>query len=314
MKMGDLRKLMEKMSEVRGMEDQGSLTAYLEEQGIELNHFYHELEMSSPFVDTHQDLSYSNAQINLHSHDFYELLFCQRCDGVEYLVEADRYQLRRGDIILLPPGVSHRPILEEQSQKPYERYVIWMSREFMNLYGQFFGVSDGDRQKDVRMLRTAGTKWERIGERFREGIQLAERRDYGWEAALVGNTVLLLTQVKQMVHDHSVGNMRAEKRELLDRLTTYVENHYSSSINLGDLSRRFYVSESTVSHLFKQKMGVSFYRYVTQRRLIAAKTLIREARSLEDVSRQVGFSDYSTFYRAFRQEYGISPRQYRERQ
>ena len=58
-------------------------------------------------------------------------------------------------------------------------------------------------------------------------------------------------------------------------------------------------------------MGVSFYRCVTQRRLIAAKGLILEGTALEAVAGRTGFSDYSAFYRAFRQEYGISPRQYR---
>ena len=59
-------------------------------------------------------------------------------------------------------------------------------------------------------------------------------------------------------------------------------------------------------------MGVSFYRCVTQRRLIAAKQLIAEGTILEHVGRQVGFSDYSTCYRAFKQEFGISPRRYRK--
>ena len=64
----------------------------------------------------------------------------------------------------------------------------------------------------------------------------------------------------------------------------------------------------------KQKLGISFYRYVTQRRLIEAKTLIEKEIALEDVALQVGFEDYSGFYRAVKKEYGISPRQYRQLQ
>ena len=58
-------------------------------------------------------------------------------------------------------------------------------------------------------------------------------------------------------------------------------------------------------------MGVSFHQCLTQRRLIEAKRLIARDVMLEDVGQSVGFSDYSTYYRAFKKEFGISPRQYR---
>ena len=74
------------------------------------------------------------------------------------------------------------------------------------------------------------------------------------------------------------------------------------------------MSQSTISQTFKNKLGVSFYRCVTQRRLIAAKSLIIEGAPMESVSQKVGFSDYSSFYRAFKQEFGISPRQFRKKQ
>ena len=38
--------------------------------------FYQELEMTSPYVDTHRDISYSNAHLQLHSHNFFELIYC----------------------------------------------------------------------------------------------------------------------------------------------------------------------------------------------------------------------------------------------
>ena len=136
----------------------------------------------------------------------------------------------------------------------------------------------------------------------------------GWEAAVLGNTVMLLIQIKRATDERSARAMEAEKPELLDGIAAYVEENYRRRITIGELARLFYVSASTVSHLFKQKLGVSFYRYVTQRRLIAAKTLIESGIRLEDVAIQTGFRDYSGFYRAFKQEYGISPRQYRSLQ
>ena len=58
-------------------------------------------------------------------------------------------------------------------------------------------------------------------------------------------------------------------------------------------------------------MNTSFSKYLTLRRLIESKRLISENIPLEEVALKVGYKDYSTFYRAFKQEYGISPRKYK---
>ena len=112
--------------------------------------------------------------------------------------------------------------------------------------------------------------------------------------------------------DAETVSLRAEEPELLDRAMQYIGRHMAEKITLEDLAKHLYVSESTVSQTFRKKMGVSFYRCVTQQRLVAAKAMIQEGPPLEDVSRRVGFADYSGFYRAFRQEYGISPRQFKK--
>ena len=108
--------------------------------------------------------------------------------------------------------------------------------------------------------------------------------------------------------------MAAEHPELLDRAMAFIEENLAEKITLADAARHLYVSESTVSQTFRYKMGVSFHQCLTQRRLIEAKQLILRDILLEDVGMAVGFPDYSTFYRAFKKEFGISPRQYRKLQ
>lgn len=314
MKLGELRKLANSLPNPNSPEAQSQLQALIQALGLDLNVLYQELEMTSRFVDTHRDTSFSNAQVQLHSHTFFELLYCCSSGGAEYLVGSERYRLQRGDIIFVPPGISHRPLLPENMAGPYSRYILWLSQHFIENYAQLFPYPFSEKQTYVGMLRTAGTKWEHLGELFHNGVQEAERQADGWEAAVIGNTMILLTQIKRATDERSVRVMKAESPELVDQITAFIEEKYATRFTITDLSRKLYVSNSTISHLFKQKMGVSFYRYVTQRRLIAAKPLIEKGVPLEDVCLQVGFSDYSGFYRAFKQEYGISPRQYRNLQ
>lgn len=283
---------------------------YLRTVGIDPSNVYQELEMSSRYVNTHRDTSYSKSTVSLHSHNYAEVLFCRTSANVEYLIGFNRYRLQKGDIVYIPPGVSHRPILPEKLEMPYERDVLWISQEFLVQMQQMFADDTATQRDHSVPIRTAGTRWEFLEELFRAGVLEEEAKRPGWEAAVMGNTLMILANMKRIYIERSAGPMKAEKPELLDRIAGFIERNYAQHITVDDLARRFYVSNSTISHQFKQKMGVSIYRYITQRRLIAAKSLIGENLPLEEIARRVGFVDYSTFYRAFKQEFGISPRQF----
>lgn len=312
MKLSELKQLAQEFPALQKADTPDLFQQYILDLGLDFSALYQELEMTSRFVDTHRDTSSSNAQVQLHSHTFYELLYCRNNCGAEYLVGPERYRLQRGDIIFIPPGVSHRPLLPEQMTEPYKRYVLWLSPEFMEGYAQLFPYPFTQKQKTVGLLRTGETKWESLGDLFRNGVEEAEQGDDGWEAAVIGNTITLLTQIKRATNERSVRPLEAEKPQLLDRIMVYIEETYDTPLSIEDVAKKFFVSNSTVSHLFQQKIGVSFYRYVTQRRLIAGKLLIEKGLPMEIVAAKIGFPVYSGFYRAFKQEFGISPRQYRK--
>ena len=275
---------------------------------------YQEVGMTSRYVDTHQAVSFSSSSVMLHSHNFYEFLYCHSTGGVEYLVGADRYRLQRGDVILIPPGISHCPLVPEQLTEPYRRDVLWISPEMIDQLEEIIPAQERMNALEFRLLRTAGTRWEFIGEMFHHGVREFEGREPGWEEIVLGNTIQILVYLRRAIKDRSASPLIAEKPELLDQVLAYVETHLAERITLGDIAKLFWVSQSTISQVFRNKMGVSFYRCVTQRRLIAAKSLIIEGLPLEAVGQRVGFSDYSSFYRAFKQEFGISPRQFRKMQ
>lgn len=231
--------------------------------------------------------------------------------GVEYLIGTERFRLQRGDIVFVPPGISHRPILPEHMDQPYVRDILWFSTDFVALVERLFPQEMSHTPLKYGLLRTGGTHWESLGELLHYGVTEAERKQTGWETALLGIVALFMSQLKRAFLEDGSVSMAAEKPELQDRAMAWLETNLHRRITLEDIARELYVSKSTLSQTFHQKLGISVHRYLTQRRLIAAKTLILEGWSLENIGIQVGFSDYSTFYRAFRQEYGISPRQFR---
>ena len=93
--------------------------AVLERLNIDWDSFYQEVEMDYPLVQTQQDVSETGDVVALHSHAYYEILFI-RSGNLQYLIGTRRYRVQRGDILLLRPGVSHRPLFPE-------KFTVWWS-------------------------------------------------------------------------------------------------------------------------------------------------------------------------------------------
>lgn len=109
---------------------------------------------------------------------------------------TDRYRIRQGDVIFVPPGCSHRPLFLEKLVEPYTRYVVWASPRFAACIREAFPQLELLPDTPF-VLRTANTPYERAGTLFRQGVEESAARNPGWQAALFGNTVQLLVVLQR---------------------------------------------------------------------------------------------------------------------
>lgn len=98
--------------------------------------------------------------------------------------------------------------------------------------------------------------------------------------------------------------------EKLDRVAAYITEHLAEPLSLDRLAGQFYVSKYYLNHQFKQATGLTLYQYILKKRLLAARNLLMEGGRAMDVCFRCGFNDYSNFRRAFKREFGKSPKEY----
>ena len=104
-----------------------------------------------------------------------------------------------------------------------------------------------------------------------------------------------------------------EKKSLMEQISLFVDGHLAEKITLQMIASQFSVSVSTVTQLFQKKSQTTFHGFLTMKRMEKARDLILEGLPLESVGKAIGYRDHSTFYRAFRNAFGISPREYRKK-
>lgn len=276
---------------------------------------YQKMSMSMPGAQINYDDSMTSDVVGMHTHTFYEILFICRGQDVQYLFNNNRYQLKKGDIMLIPPGTPHRPLFLHELTEPYERYALWIETEFFeNETARFpelnFALEEC-RKTDSGLLRGTEALYSSFHAAFHSLWVEQQSGRYGYQAEVTFGAMQLMVYISRLFYYRNASVAEMESENLFDETLRYIDEHLEQKLTLESVAQNMCVSKSTISHLFQKQLGVSFYRTVIQRRLIVSRNRIVSGVPLSQVWESCGFADYSSFYRHFKKEYGISPREFR---
>ena len=152
--------------------------------------------------------------------------------------------------------------------------------------------------------------------RFNEGAILALAEEY--ERLYRSRTANFFAQsalMFEILAELENGTLPEKKRTVIAKdMKRFMASEYHTAISLSDLAARYGYSEDYTIKLFKREYGITPYQYLIKKRLQEAERLLMNSTaSVEDISRNVGYNDFSTFYRDFKKRFGVSPSAYRHR-
>ena len=101
-----------------------------------------------------------------------------------------------------------------------------------------------------------------------------------------------------------------ENDPLIDRVFAYINTHIQEDLSLERLEEIFFFDSGTLTRRFKKQIGDTISQYIRKKRLNIAKNLLSEGSPPIEVYAQCGFVDYSGFFRAFKLQYGMSPKEF----
>ena len=254
-------------------------------------------------------------QLDYHYHEFDKIILLLG-GKVTYTVEGVTYFLKPWDMLLVPRSMIHRPVIDPS--EPYERIVLWLDRSwlsersdpdtaldtcFRTVQERGFHLLRTDAESRLRYMQTVGQLQDALcsGE-----FGASRMADLLCQQLLIGvNRDILRSRTAQEETD----SYRVDPK--IEEILRYIAQHLEEPLSIDELAARFYLSRYYLMHRFKEVTGYSVHQYIRQKRLLRAGEQIRAGVPVMKAAEQAGFTEYSTFLRAFRSTFHMNPKAFR---
>lgn len=252
-----------------------------------------------------------NQEFDFHYHSFHKIIIFLS-GNVTYLVEGKAYYLKPWDILLVNHHDIHKPIIDSDST--YERIIIWLQDDFIqsqqnpscNLSACFATAN----QRSFNLIRLNSPLQNKIQTLIHALEDSLISEEFGHEILSQTYFLQLMVYLNRVFAPEQFENDQTASRydKQIADILKYINLNLDADLSNDALASKFFLSKYYLMHKFKEETGYTLHNYIRQKRLILAADLIKGGTPILKASSQCGFSDYSTFLRAFRKMYGVSPK------
>lgn len=237
--------------------------------------------------------------MSAHFHAYYEIYYLRR-GNMRYVIADDIFDVKEGEIVLIPEGVIHNTVYDGT---PSERYLINFPASFVSEKGLFSIFNEHHMSLSAREIIVFEELFKKLAKENRsiDGYSEMLAKRY-IEEILIG----LIRHGK-----HNVSRSTDVYTGIMHSAMKYINESYASSITLDALASKYSLSRSFFSRKFREVTGFGLSEYITVVRIKNAARLLAEKKmNVTEAAFAVGYNDSSYFTSSFKKVIGVTPLKY----
>lgn len=232
------------------------------------------------------------------------------------VLENKSYILNPMDILIIPSGEIHELIAPPSGKRfifQIDHSIIQEVNGFDSIYNKFFPCAIFREKEDTEAHKKLIDLLLQIGEEYSIAAPLYKASIH----ALVISFFVQAGRNRLNASDTFTNSRKQKQQSYIDtffNLCSYMNEHCMEDLSLEHLASMTGFSKSHFIRLFKEFAGVTYYEYLTKRRMIHAEILLDNPEySIADIAMQSGFNSLATFNRVFKANHNCTPTDYRKR-
>ena len=220
-------------------------------------------------------------------------------------VSQTRYLLRAGQALLIEPGIYHQA---KTTTAELGHFTFGFTLPDGHIYRQL-----AEKTKSVPVFTVSGTVGNTIERLWDESNAKGPFSDT-YSDALIHCLCIELLRCLEISEVSHADKPNVEEVQLTQTIDTFFEQHFAENCSEDALAKQLHFSRRHLVRILKKHYGMSFREKLNHTRMDYASFLLRTTNyPVGSIVEKAGYNSESSFFKAFRNSFGMTPNQYRTR-
>lgn len=259
---------------------------------------------------------YEYSMVARHFHDTYELYYL--LEGQRYyFIDRQTYLVKAGDVVMIRPNQIHKTSMAQESY--HNRILLQIDGRAMDPFLKACGMGGMEEvyAQDAMILSVPEKERPDIEELlFRIRKEMKERLsqyEVRVKLKLAELFLMLLRSQKRVPFLEENQKVETWKHKKVHEVADYLLNHPETEESLEELAKRFYISKSYLSRIFREVTSFTVNEYKNINRIKKSQQLLNHSTySVTEISELLGFENLTYYERVFKKYAGVTPLKYRK--